>query len=624
MINGPPSGPPPQSEPGQAPGGQVGRLLDGRYRLREAIGTGGSGTVYLAADVSLGRRVAVKVLHTAAADDPVFIRQFRTEAQAVASLSSPHVVDVYDWGVDGQAYLVTEYLGGGSLRSILASGRTLSPSQVLMVALEACRGLDHAHSRSLVHRDVKPANLLFGDDGRLRIADFGLAMALAGGQPAKPSGVHVGTARYASPEQARGQPVDGRSDVYALALCLVEAVTGHLPFVESTVAGTLRAREGREVPVPDSLGPLAPVVARAGAAHPDMRPTAAEFGRMLLTVAEGLPRPEPLPLVGPGEIGAAPLAGEAESVAPSVFPELPPKLQRPVGPRRRWPAAVLAGVLVVAAVVGGTALWEATRDVTRRLPSLVGSSGERAGTLLTELGWVVEERFDRRDGSVEGEVLEMQPIGGTALSEDEPVVLVISLGPDRVTVPTGLVGLTTDAAGRLLEAAGLAVGAVTGGYSEDVAVGLVLEVPESAASLPLGTEVALVVSNGPAPRVVPMGLVGAPAGDVEASLLARRLAPRLVDVYGLIEAGLVIAVQPAPGTALPVGTEVEVLVSLGPMERPVPAVAGLTVAGADARLQAAGFMVVAIDGPPDGTVVSQTPAAGAMGLPDMRITLTTG
>ena len=165
---------------GPASSSPIGQLVDGRYRLSEAIGTGGSGTVYLAEDISLGRRVAVKVLHTAASRDPAFVRQFRAEAQAVASLKSPHVVDVYDWGVDGQAYLVTEYLGGGSLRSILASGRTLSPSQVLVLALDACRGLDHAHSKGLVHRDVKPANLLFGDDGRLRIADFGLAAAMAG------------------------------------------------------------------------------------------------------------------------------------------------------------------------------------------------------------------------------------------------------------------------------------------------------------------------------------------------------------------------------------------------------------------------------------------------------------
>ena len=597
----------------------IGQLVDGRYRLSEAIGTGGSGTVYLAEDISLGRRVAVKVLHTAASRDPAFVRQFRAEAQAVASLNSPHVVDVYDWGVDGQAYLVTEYLGGGSLRSILASGRTLSPSQVLVLALDACRALDHAHSKGLVHRDVKPANLLFGDDGRLRIADFGLAAAMAGEQPG--SG-HAGTARYASPEQARGKVVDGRSDVYALALCMVEAVTGHLPFVESTVAGTLRAREGRDVPVPDVLGPLAPVVARAGSAHPDKRPIAAEFGRMLLSMAEGMPRPEPLQLVGPGEIGASPLAGEAASVTPSVFPDAAPAPpQRPVGPRRRWPAAVLTVALVVAAVVGGTVLWENTRDVTRRLPSLVGSSGESAGTLLTQLGWVVEERFDRQDGSVQGELLEMIPEGGTALAEGEAVVIVISLGADRVAVPTGLVGVTASEAARLLDEAGLTTGEVTRGFSEEVLPGLVIEVPGAATSLLLGTAVDLVLSEGPAPRSVPTGLVGMKAADVQASLLALKLLPILVDSPGMLEIGTVVGVMPVPGTPLAVGGQIEVLVSSGPEPRPVPAVEGLSVVAADARLQAAGFRQVDVVGPAHGRVTSQDPASGYLGLPQTRVTL---
>ena len=597
----------------------IGQLVDGRYRLSEAIGTGGSGTVYLAEDISLGRRVAVKVLHTVASRDPAFVRQFRAEAQAVASLNSPHVVDVYDWGVDGQAYLVTEYLGGGSLRGILASGRTLSPSQVLVLALDACRGLDHAHSKGLVHRDVKPANLLFGDDGRLRIADFGLAAAMAGEQPG--SG-HAGTARYASPEQARGKVVDGRSDVYALALCMVEAVTGHLPFVESTVAGTLRAREGRDVPVPDVLGPLAPVVARAGAAHPDKRPTVAEFGRMLLSMAEGMSRPEPLQLVGPGEIGASPLAGEAASVTPSVFPDaVPAPPQRPVGPRRRWPAAVLTVALVVGAVVGGTVLWENTRDVTRRLPSLVGSSGESAGTLLTQLGWVVEERFDRQDGSVQGELLEMIPAGGTALAEGEAVVIVISLGADRVAVPTGLVGVTASEAARLLDEAGLTTGEVTRGFSEETLPGLVIEVPGAASSLPLGTAVDLVLSEGPAPRSVPTGLMGMHAADVQASLLALKLLPVLVDSPGMAEVGTVVGVSPEPGTPLAVGGEIQVLVSSGPEPRPVPAVEGLSVVAADARLQAAGFRQVEVEGPADGRVTSQDPASGYMGLPQTRVTL---
>ena len=283
-------------------------MLGGRYRLGNAIGTGGSGTVYLADDLSLGRQVAVKVLHSSLVGDEAFVDRFRAEARLVASLADPHVVSIYDWGVDGQAYLVTEYLGGGSLRSILSSGRTLAPSQMLTVALEACRALDHAHRQGIVHRDVKPANLLFGQDSRLRIADFGLADALTGTASRElfGGGGVIGTARYASPEQAQGLALDGRSDVYALALCMVEGVTGHLPFVAETLEGTLAARIGQNVPIPDALGPLVPVVAHAGVADPANRPTARELGRMLLDIAGRMSRPEPLPLVGPGEVGRDP------------------------------------------------------------------------------------------------------------------------------------------------------------------------------------------------------------------------------------------------------------------------------------------------------------------------------
>ena len=182
---------------------QIGRVLGGRYRLVAAVGTGASATVYQADDVQLRRRVAVKVLHPYLAEDRGFLRRFQAEAQAAAALSHPNIMAVFDWGADEHIpYLVLEYLGGGSLRAMLDRGRLLSPSQALLVGLETSRGLDYAHRRGVVHRDIKPANLLFGEDRRLRIADFGLARAIAEAAWTEPSGVLLGTARYASPEQA--------------------------------------------------------------------------------------------------------------------------------------------------------------------------------------------------------------------------------------------------------------------------------------------------------------------------------------------------------------------------------------------------------------------------------------
>ena len=616
-----------------------GRLLGGRYRLGDAIGTGGSGTVYLADDLSLGRQVAVKVLHSSLVGDEAFVERFRTEARLVASLADPHVVSIYDWGVDGQAYLVTEYLGGGSLRSILSSGRTLSPSQMLMVSLEACRALDHAHRQGIVHRDVKPANLLFGQDGRLRVADFGLAEALTGvaSRELYGGGGVIGTARYASPEQAQGLALDGRSDVYALALCMVEGVTGHLPFVADTLEGTLSARVGQDVPIPDTLGPLVPVVAHAGAAEPENRPTARELGRMLLDIAGRMARPEPLPLVGPGEVGAAPMPGESDRVAPTVFPSQPVSpAPRPVRRRRRWTGVLLTGLLIVVVAVGGMLVREISRPTQRALPTLVGSSGDSARSLLTELGWLVERLDVRRNDTSAGEVLDMQPPAGTRLAAGETVVLEVSLGSERQSIPPGLVGVSLSEASRLLVDAGLVTGEVTRVNNEDVVAGVVLEVLRSGDTVPRGDAVDLLVSDGPLPRVVPQGLVGMMPADVVAELIALRLAPTMGEEHDeWVAAGRVSRVEPVAGTRMVVGDDVRVVISLGAAERAVPALEGLSLAAAESRLQVSGFRNVVVVGLPESTdgtpvdraalvVVSQDPPPARRGMPDVEVTLVVG
>ena len=273
-------------------------MLGGRYRLVAPIGLGASAQVFLADDVRLRRRVAVKMLHDALAGDVEFLRRFRAEARAAAALSHPNVMAVYDWGDDDTAFIVTEYLSGGSLRALLDAGNLLTPSQALMVGLEAARALDYAHRRGFVHRDIKPANLLFGEDQRLRIADFGLARALAEAAWTEPQGAIMGTARYASPEQAKGEKLSGRADVYSLALVLVEAVTGSVPFSADTTIGTLMARVDRDLVVPDELEALHEVLTRAGRHDPEERIDARALATGLLRAAKALPKPATLPLAG--------------------------------------------------------------------------------------------------------------------------------------------------------------------------------------------------------------------------------------------------------------------------------------------------------------------------------------
>ncbi|MEM7337339.1 MAG: PASTA domain-containing protein [Actinomycetota bacterium] len=277
----------------------LGRVLGQRYRLLAPLGAGASAKVYLAHDQSLGRRVAVKCLRPGLTDDARFRRRFKAEAMAAARLTHPNLLAVYDWGAEPTPYLVTEVLLGGTLLGVMRRQR-LSPSQGLLVALQVAKGLRYAHGLSTVHRDIKPANLLFGEDGRLRIADFGIARAVAEAAWTEPDGVLVGTARYAAPEQALGDSIDGRADVYSLALTVIEATTGRVPLLRDNALGTMMLRQDRDVPRPDELGPLGDVLAMAGRANPAGRPDAGDLGEMLIAVARQLPRPESLALAGPG------------------------------------------------------------------------------------------------------------------------------------------------------------------------------------------------------------------------------------------------------------------------------------------------------------------------------------
>ncbi len=310
----------------------IGRVLGKRYRLLSALGTGASAHVFLAEDVSLQRHVAVKVLQPGLASDEAFLKRFGAEARSVASLNHPHVLRVFDWGEDTDGpYLVLEYLGGGSLRDLLDRGVRLSHSQAANLGTEVAQGLAYAHARGLVHRDIKPANLLFDEEGRVRVADFGVARALAEAAWTEPVGSMVGTARYISPEAAEGKQVDGRADVYSLALVLYEAVSGEVPFTAETTLGTVMARVGAPLPPHASLGPLDDVLARAAAPDPGSRLDAAGLAARLGALASALPAPEPLPLVPPNHPAVSPIAGFRAPAVSELTEVGTPTAKAPVG-----------------------------------------------------------------------------------------------------------------------------------------------------------------------------------------------------------------------------------------------------------------------------------------------------
>jgi len=654
--------------------------VGGRYRLLRPIGSGASAHVYVAEDVRLRRAVAVKVLHPALSEDKSFLRRFQAEAQTVAVLRHPGIVRVYDWGEDGeQAYLAMELLEGGSLRSLLDSGYRLSISQVAAVGLDVASALAYAHSRGLVHRDIKPANLLFDEEGHGSVADFGIARALAEASWTEPVGAMVGTARYAAPEQLKGLPLDGRADVYALTLVLVEAATGSVPFALDTTLGGLIARAGRSIPVPAELGLLAPVLVQAGSADPEDRLSAEALAQQISAVARQLRAPARLSLPGLAGAGEQENAGEHTQLAAggrraavpdlSILPDDPvvvvpaPRSAEAVEAprselypaqavpteagyaefrpgelrddnaearsrprrRRRWLRALVPLVLLVAAVAVAADLYAAQPAPTYSVPWLVGDtvSGARTALVAEHLGLSVAA--SQWDKAAKGSVISQSPAPNAKLLANGIVAVTVSLGPEPVRVPD-LATLDLAQATAALRSTGLRRGAVRDRTSMTVAAGVVISWTPKGKRVPPGTAVKLVVSTGKPMALVPP--IGSSTTFAQMVADLKRLgfhSTELTSYSNTVPAGVVLATDPPPGTREVVGTTVTITASLGPHLVTIPAtVVGLSPDQAAKLLGRTGLYVNGIEGSPLEPVSGTQPAVGTAVLYGKSVVLVTG
>jgi len=584
--------------------------------------------VFEAVDTTLERRVAVKVLRPELSADAAFLERFRDESRAVAALSHPNVMAVHDWGEDdGTPYLVTELLAGGSLRAVLDTDAVLSPSQTIGLGLEACRGLHYAHGEGLVHRDITPANLLYDADGRLRIADFGLAKAFAAAGWTSQGTDLVGTARYASPEQAAGKRLTEKSDVYSLGLILVEALSGSAPFSADTLLGTLTARVETDVPMPDAPERLQEVLRAMTRRNPEDRPSAEQAGVAILKAAEGLPRPNRLPLVGLPEEEVA-----AESTAPAVDVHDDPDATQLIDPEqtqvagtpvvgqededqvRRWPWLFVTVALVAAAGWFGFQQIANTSLATVALPDVVGMTAEEA---VAEFGdvWDLDEKFERTLEVEVGEVIMTDPVAGTEVAEGETVSYWVSLGRPLVRVPIDeLVGRSQAQAELRIADLELVIGDVELVNSEEIGEGNVISVETAASELQQGESVDLVVSAGPQSRVIPeVGLGTDPdafIATLEGAGVGVEQSRAFDDEVAVDE---FITIDPAPGTAVERGSTVTVVISDGPLPIPIPPTAGLTLGDALDRLDADGFLAGELLGSANAacSVVGTDPPTGA-------------
>ncbi len=300
----------------------VGRVLGDRFRIDNVVSAGANTVIAEAIDTEASRPVTVKIVRPELAVTSAFRQAFRRQVEVAMSLSHPNIASVLDWGETEFAgeptmYWVVEYLGGGSLRDLLDRGRLLAPSQALVVGLEACRALEAAHGHGVIHTEITPSKLVFGEDARLRIVDFAMAQLLGAEAWDEPATVATHVARYSSPEQALGLEVDAKTDVYALSLCLTESITGKVPFAGESTVSTLAARVGKLMPVTADMGSLASVLERGGRPDSEDRWTAPEFAKALVAAAETLPRPEPIPVMA-SSLFANSLANRVDPAPPAV------------------------------------------------------------------------------------------------------------------------------------------------------------------------------------------------------------------------------------------------------------------------------------------------------------------
>jgi beta-lactam-binding protein with PASTA domain len=604
------------------------RVFANRYELGEAIGHGGMADVYLAHDRLLDRRVAVKVLSPQFASDPTNVERFRREAQAAAGLSHPHIVAVYDWGEeDGTSFIVMEYVPGQTLREILQTYGRLGPVDAARIAAEIADALSFAHVNGVVHRDVKPGNVLVTPQGQVKVTDFGIARAETS-EPLTKTGAVLGTATYFSPEQAQGFSLDGRSDVYALGVVLYEMLTRVAPFTASSPV-SVAYKHVREAPappsklVPDLPGAMDRIVLTAMAKDLDARYASAQDLRAdLLRFERGRP------LVG-GPMGmdattAVPAATSVRVAAPVVVPPPAPE-PAPVTreKRSRWAPAIVIGValavlvaLIIVLLANSDFGDDSPAVTTVNVPGVTGLAYAQAEANLKAVGFTVARTDVNEPDQLPDLVTGQDPESGRKIPKGGLITLQVT----SATIPMpNVVGQQRAQAVQTLTATNL-----TGNFVEedsDQPPGTVLRSDPAAgapvAKLPQGGRptVSVVVAREPAipvPDVTSMD----PAAALAALGQAGFQATQVDEPNDGVPAGKVIGTNPEAGTPLPRGSAVTLRVSSGPTQIPVPSVVGQPRAAAESLLN--GFLGFNLQisfvnaGPTKkGIVVSQSPSGGA-------------
>ena len=615
-------------------------LFDGRYRIVRKLGTGGMANVYLAEDEVLGRRVAIKILNDRHAGDDQFVERFRREAKNAASLSHPNIVSIYDRGeAEGTYYIAMEYLDGRSLKELIIARGPAPVHVAIDYARQILAAIRFAHRHGIVHRDIKPHNVLVDAEGRLKVTDFGIARA--GVSQMTEAGSIIGTAQYLSPEQAKGAPVDQTSDLYSVGVVLYELLTGVVPFSGDTPV-EIAVKHLSSPPEPPSAKraeiphELDLVVMRALAKDPsDRYQSSEEMDEDLARVARGVPVSPATEEAATAIISRPPPTAATEITARTreTVPYAPPAAYYDYEePRRRavWPWLV-ALLFVAAAVVGGYFLYD-------QIQSQLSGSKTVAVEDYRDLREIAAVRKIRDKGLrvqvvrqsnatvPETYVFKQDPQPGERIAKGNYVTIFSSLGPPKTDVPD-VVGEQLDKALADLQKANLKwrVQRVDSNHPEGE---VVAQRPTAGASVEQDSTVTLRVSKGPQPVAVP-NVIGSSFESAQSTLLAKGFAVARTDVKSDQPKNTVIGMDPAPGTFQPEGTTIHLQVSKGPTTSTVPDVTSISQTDAQAQLEASGFKVRIVSQPvtdpgQDGIVQTQDPPGGTKAPPGSTVTIAVG
>ena len=585
---------------------QIGQIIKERYEITQLLGEGGMSYVYKAIDKQLQRTVAIKTLKPNYVEQEKFVERFKREAQTAANLNHPNIVQIFDWGIGDEPFFVMEYIEGNTLTSIIANKRTISMNDILFIGAQVSSGLQAAHSKGLVHRDIKPGNIMITPEGKVKVTDFGIVSLQNEESDITKTGSILGTASYISPEQAQGKPVSKESDLYSLGTVLYELITGRPPFEGDTPIATATKHITDK---PEKLSTYRANIPKG-------------IENAVLKLLHKYPKDR---FKNAEDLRAVLLQQKTQLQAIQTQENLVDLTSPKIKYRFTLPALIISLSIVV-----GT-IWTLTRifdglpvdggtQVVVEVPDLTGSSQTEALNDLQSLGFKVGIENSAHPDVPEGSVIRTQPPANTSTNPDTLVTIIVSVGPEAYPIPY-VVDLETERAIYVIEESGFTIGQKIEVNDDNVPIGFIIsQNPMAGKKMGPGSTVDLVISSGPS--LIELGdLSRKSVEDATQILETLGLEFETLEEYSEdIEEGLVAGTLPEAGEIITPDDVVTIIVSLG-IKIEVPEVEGLTYQDAIDKLEEAG-LVATISGDTNGVVRKQLPRKGEFLEPEGVVELT--